>query len=512
MLKLYSPLRVLKVFLFLLSLFLIIKKKKSFLFIKPLKPVNLKNTILDLGASFIKLAQVLATRADFFDESYLEQLKQLHDDIPSMSFENFQAVYERNFTSQTFSTFEQNPIASASIGQVHKAVLHDGTIVAVKLRRVGIESRVKADIKIINFFNSLFQPFFSFYTKNSIDAVISEFSKMILEEVNLTTELNNLKQFSQAYINSGIHFPKPYEEYCTNEVIVMSFESGFRFDDKENIFKHKIDFKAIIAKLVEFYTTQMLINGYFHADPHPGNILITQKGEIVFLDFGMVKTVPEDKRIAIIELIKAANEKDYETYISASKKLGTIGYEAPVSELAQFTSKMFDIFSNDNLDSESMQKLAFEVLQTTRDFPFKLPSDAIYILRVSAIVEGLGTTYIENFNGVKDILPILQQNIPRALGAQDSIAKTFKGYLSDLPFMVKNFKTVLHKGSEGTLEVEISKTQLEWLSKELKSYGSKVLNGFAFMIAGFFIIAVDSSLKGLAIILFSIGFFKVIYK
>ncbi|WP_294963520.1 hypothetical protein [Sulfurimonas sp.] len=126
-------------------------------------------------------------------------------------------------------------------------------------------------------------------------------------------------------------------------------------------------------------------------------------GELILLDFGMVKSVPNNSRVAIIELIKAANEQDYEGYIAANKKLGTIAYEAPTAELAEFTSKMFEIFSNDNLDSESMQQLAFDVLESTKNLPFKLPSDAIYILRVSAIIEGLGTTYIENFNGVKDI-------------------------------------------------------------------------------------------------------------
>jgi predicted unusual protein kinase regulating ubiquinone biosynthesis (AarF/ABC1/UbiB family) len=342
--------------------------------------------------------------------------------------------------------------------------------VAVKLRREGIKDRVKADINIINFFNHIFRPLFSHYTKNSIEAVIVEFSKMILQEVSLTTELNNLVKFSKVYENSGVKFPVPYKEHCSDSCIVMSFEEGFRFDDKENILANDIDFRAIIKTLVDFYTTQMLINGYFHADPHPGNLLVSKEGELIMLDFGMVKTVPNDIRIAIIELIKAANEQNYELYISASKRLGTIAYEAPVGELAEFTSKMFEIFGNENLSSESMQKLAFEVLESTRDLPFKLPSDAIYILRVSAIVEGLGTTYIENFNGVKDILPILQDNIPKALGANDSIIETLIEEIKDIPFIAKDLKSVIKKASEGSLEVELSKAQLEYISKELKSY------------------------------------------
>ncbi|MEA3316127.1 MAG: AarF/ABC1/UbiB kinase family protein, partial [Campylobacterota bacterium] len=202
----------------------------------------------------------------------------------------------------------------------------------------------------------------------------------------------------------------------------------------------------------------------------------------------------------------------YEAYINANKKLGTISYEAPVGELATFTAKMFEIFSNENLDSESMQKLAFEVLQTTRDFPFKLPSDAIYILRVSAIIEGLGTTYIENFNGVKDILPVLQKNIPKALGANDSIIDTLIDEIKDIPFIAKDLKLVIKKASQGTLAVEISNPQIEFLQKEIKSFIKPIINGFAFMIAGFFILLFDNSYDTFALIIFLIGFAKILYK
>ena len=482
------------------------------MWIKPLDPKGLKNTTIHLGASFIKLAQVLATRADFFSEDYLSELRELHDQLPTMSNDSFQRVFERAFSNTPFKKFDKKAIASASIGQVHIAKLKDGSKVAVKLRREGIKQRVIADINIISFFNKIFKPLFSHYTKNSIEAVIVEFSAMIRQEVSLTTELQNLKKFSNTYKDENIGFPKPYEQYCSDDALVMSYEEGFRFDDKKSILKYNIDFNKIIANLVSFYTTQMLIKGYFHADPHPGNILITKEGNITMLDFGMVKTVPNDKRVAIIELIKAANEQDYELYISASKRLGTIAYEAPTSELAEFTSKMFDIFSNDNLDSESMQKLAFEVLESTRNMPFKLPSDAIYILRVSAIIEGLGTTYIENFNGVKDILPILKDNLPKALGAKDSIVETIIDEIKDIPFTIKDLKSTLKQASEGDLEVQISQNQLEYLTKEVKEYLKPKFVSLSLMISSIFILLLDKEYKEIAIGLFVFALARIIYK
>ncbi len=495
-----------------MTVYLVIKKRESFLGIKPLGPKKLKSAIILLGASFIKLAQVLATRADFFTSEYLEELKELHDQLPAMSEKEFEIVYNRAFRVDDFKSFDKTPIASASIGQVHVAYMLDGTKVAVKLRRLVIADQVKADIKIINFFNILFRPLFSHTTKNSIEAVISEFSKMILQEVSLTHELGNLVKFSSVYKESGIRFPLAYKELCSDDAIVMSFEEGFRFDDKESIFKHKIDFKNIISKLVDFYTQQMLIKGYFHADPHPGNLLVTKEGELILLDFGMVKTVPNNSRVAIIELIKAANEQDYERYIDASKKLGTVAYEAPTAELAEFASKMFEIFSNENLSSESMQQLAFEVMESTRDLPFKLPSDAIYILRVSAIIEGLGTTYIENFNGIKDILPILQKNIPRALGAKDSILETLIDEIKDIPFIAKDFKTAIKKISSDALHVELSNDQLDWIKRDLKISIKSYAISFSLMLGGIFILLAEKDLKEIAIAVFVFGSARIFYK
>jgi len=196
----YSPGRVKQVFVFLMTVSLLIKKKERFLFVRPLSPSELRESINTLGASFIKLAQVLATRADFFDDVYLQELRALHDEIPPMPRGEFQKVYDRAFEEMDpFEHFEEEPIASASIGEVHEARLKSGERVAVKLRRWGIADQVKADIRILTFFNRLFRPLFSHYTKNSIDSLIAEFSDMILKEVSFQNELANLKSFSMVY-------------------------------------------------------------------------------------------------------------------------------------------------------------------------------------------------------------------------------------------------------------------------------------------------------------------------
>jgi predicted unusual protein kinase regulating ubiquinone biosynthesis (AarF/ABC1/UbiB family) len=226
----------------------------------------------------------------------------------------------------------------------------------------------------------------------------------------------------------------------------------------------------------------------------------------------MVKRVPNETRIAIIELLKSANEQDYERFVSASKRLGTVAYDAPLSELAEFTERMFEIFKNDALDSSSMQELAFEVLEQTRNLPFKLPQDVIYILRVSAIIEGLGTNYIENFNGIKDILPILQKNIPRALGANESIIETLIDEFQNLPLDLKALRNSIYRISEENLSVELSKPQLETLEKSLKESISPLITGMVLLLSAIFVLQFDRSLESIALILFGAGVLRLIFR
>lgn len=480
----FRPKRLYLVFAFLLSVFLIIKRKEKLLIFKPMPPEKLKQTIIDLGASFIKLAQVLATRSDFFPLRYLQQLKQLHDDIPPMRTSDFDSVFQDAFPISPFRSFTPDPIASASIGQVHEAYLQDGYKVAVKLRRRGIEHRVKADILILRFFNRLFRPLFSRYTKNSIESLIEEFSAMILQEISFKQELANLQEFSESYASADVSFPIPHPEFCSDQAIVMTYMEGIRLDDQKSLDKLPIPFKKIMEKIVDFYTEQMLIEGYFHADPHPGNLLAKEDGTLILLDFGMVKRISNATRISIIEIVKAANERDFESYIKACKRLGIVADEAPEGEMQLFAKRMFDIFNNEHLSALNMQDLAFNVLESMNDLPFKLPQEAIYIMRVSAIIEGLGTTHIENFNGVKDILPILKKNIPRALGIQNGIGSMLLDELASLPIHFKKSHVVLERLEGGTLEIRLSPVTIDQLERRFRSCFKGIIFYFTLSIIG----------------------------
>ncbi|SHJ04469.1 Predicted unusual protein kinase regulating ubiquinone biosynthesis, AarF/ABC1/UbiB family [Malonomonas rubra DSM 5091] len=466
------PQRSYAVFRFLVTVFLLFRRRQRWLLWTPLAPEALVANIRALGASFLKLAQVLATRADFFDQTYLQALRQLHDKMPAMREKHRRRAYKRAFPdSRIFSKFDDEPVASASIGQVHKATLQDsGETVAVKLLRENIQFQVRVDIFLLNFFLRLFRPLFTDQTRHSIESVLRAFSQVILQEVSMLQELANMEHFSQVYADSGVRFPQPYPEYCSDTALVMSFEQGARFDDVAAVAKLNVSFEELMKQLVLFYTEQMLIKGYFHADPHPGNLLVSPQGELILLDFGMVSRIPQQMRQAMIYAVKAAYERDFEMLVNATRKMGILTEESDFSALSSVAESLFEVFDSDHLDASSMQELAFGILEVLNDQPFKLPQDIIYVMRVSSLVEGLGTQYIENFNGIKDILPILKESLPRALGEDRLPLEKMKHELLQLPMTATKARRVVELAEQGELVVRMATADRQFLLGRLERY------------------------------------------
>ncbi len=469
--RLYHPFRIYTIFRVLLTIFLLIRRRAHWLGMGPMAPAPLAAAVEGLGASFIKLAQVLATRADFFDEAYLGTLRQLHDRLPPMSRADFQAVFQRAFGGgDCFESFDKEPLACASIGQVHGARLKSGELVAVKLRRNRIQRVVREDIRLLGLFLFVLRPLFSEYTRNSIEAVLADFRTTILQEVDMQVELANLQRFRQAYPDAGVRMPFPYPAYSSCDALVMSFEPGVRFDDREALLRLEISFADLMEKLVLFYTEQMLVRGYFHADPHPGNLLVTSQGELVLLDFGMVSRISNATRLAMINMVKAAYERDFELLVQATRKLGIITDSAPPEELTLLAEEIFRIFDSEHLNASSMQQLVFGVLDALKEYPFKLPQEVIYIMRVGSIIEGLGTSHIENFNGIKDILPILQANLPRALGEKESLWGVIGNELLQLPLTLIKARHLVDTLQQGELVVHLSDDDRRALLRPLRRW------------------------------------------
>ncbi|MEA1991885.1 MAG: AarF/UbiB family protein, partial [Thermodesulfobacteriota bacterium] len=321
----------------------------------------------------------------------------------------------------------------------------------------------------------------------------------------------NLRKFREIYQLSGIRFPDVYPRHCSCDALVMSFETGMRIDDKEGLARSNIPFATLMDRMISFYMEQMLVCGLFHADPHPGNFLVGDDGTLIVLDFGMVKRLPNSTRVAMIEMIKAANEQDFELFIVSCKRLGVIAATAREDQMQELAERMFDIFGNENLNATSMQNLAFDVLDSMRELPFKVPQELVYVMRASSLVEGLGTSFIENFNGIKDILPVLIKNINRALGAENRLFPTLKSELMSLPLTVRRLKIIITHLSEDNLHIKLSGETLEILGEYVRAYLKPIGMGVLLITAAFFVQNLSfSHHQEVAVILFILGVLRLL--
>jgi ubiquinone biosynthesis protein len=189
----------------------------------------------------------------------------------------------------------------------------------------------------------------------------------------------------------------------------------------------------------------------------------------------MVSRIPQDMRQAMIYAVKAAYERDYQLLVGATRRMGMLTEESDGGDLSRIAESLFAIFDSDQLDASSMQELAFGVLEVLHDQPFKLPQDVIYVMRVSSLIEGLGTQYVENFNGIKDILPILRENLPRALGEDRGVVERLKRELVQLPLTLSQARTVIEQAQQGDLTVRMARADRDYLvakmGKQLRRLG-----------------------------------------
>jgi predicted unusual protein kinase regulating ubiquinone biosynthesis (AarF/ABC1/UbiB family) len=276
----------------------------------------------------------------------------------------------------------------------------------------------------------------------------------------------------------------------------MSFEEGVRIDDVQAVRASGVEFSVLMEKLVLFYTEQMLVKGYFHADPHPGNLLVNQAGELVLLDYGMVSRIPSHIRQAMIYAVKAAYERNFEMLVSAVRRMGILTEQAPQDQLVDIAESLFAIFDSQQLAASSMQDLAFGVLQVLHDQPFKLPQDVIYVMRVSSLIEGLGTQYIENFNGIKDILPILKDNLGQALGDGESLLPQLRKEVMQLPLTLIKTRKVIELAEQGELTVRMAPADREYLLNRLALYARRFLWLIFWLALAFYLLLLDVPWSG----------------
>ncbi len=283
------------------------------------------NTFISLGPVYIKLGQWLSSRADLLPQPYLEELSKLQDDVPAESFEKIKPILERDLGNlDKFSSINTKAISGASLGQVYLAKIKDQDVI-VKVKRPGIEKIIEQDIEVLKKVLPIAMRFVDPNLRFSAGSMLSQFIETIHEELDYTIESKNLKTIKKNLARHyNVKIPEVYDDYSTKNVLTMEYIPGIKVTNIEDLDKAGVDRQKLVIDVHKVFFTMLLRDSIFHADPHPGNISVTNDGSLILYDFGMVGKIDNETRMRIIRLYLALVEKDPPRTVNAMSELGML--------------------------------------------------------------------------------------------------------------------------------------------------------------------------------------------
>ena len=376
------------------------------------------DTFITLGPVYIKLGQWLSSRADILPQPYLEELSKLQDSVPSAPFDQVRPIIEKELgpIKEKFDDINPDSISGASLGQVYRGSI-SGQQIVVKVKRPGIEKIVENDLKVLKKILPLALRFVDPNLRYSAKAMLSQFIETIHEEMDYTNESKNLKKIKQDMKNvNKVVVPLVYDDFSSKNVLTMEYLPGIKVTNVQALEEKGIDREQLVIDVHKVFFTMLLKHTIFHADPHPGNISVTDDGKLILYDYGMVGRINNETRFKLIRLYLALVEKNPPRVVNAMNDLGMLipGYNREVIEKGiELSIRAMHGNKPDEMEVASLMELAN---QTMSKFPFVLPKNLALYMRMASIIEGIYKTHNVDFKFVKVLKNILEEEnlIPRA--------------------------------------------------------------------------------------------------
>ncbi|HHY90839.1 MAG TPA: ubiquinone biosynthesis protein UbiB [Clostridiales bacterium] len=346
----------------------------------------------ELGPTFIKLGQILSTRTDIIPESITQELSMLQDHAPEFSFSIVQELFEKEIgvsIQEAFEDFEEKPIAAASIGQVHQARLKDGSEVVVKIQRPNIENTIKRDMNILKTLAKILDEYFGDQIPFRMADIVEEFSYAMMRELNYMIEARNTEKFRENFKNDlHVVIPKVYWEYSTSKVLTLEKIKGIKLSNILKTENGKEDVKSIAAQIVEAFMKQIFIFGFFHADPHPGNIFVMPENRIAFIDFGITGYLEPHAMDFITDLFIAGTRKDIEKIADLFVQIDAVNPKSDMRRLKEDLSFIFNFYFDVPLKRLNISEALSEFMRITYQNRIRLPSQFVQLTRALIVLEG----------------------------------------------------------------------------------------------------------------------------
>lgn len=435
-------------------------------------PEKLRLMLQELGTTFIKFGQLLSTRPDIVGEKISKELSKLQDDNPSISYEEVKEIIEDELgkdIDELFDDFSKEPIATASIGQVHIAKLSNGEKLAVKVQKKDIESTIETDLTIMKFIAIESNRFNSKLDTYNLPGMVEEFDKSIHKEMDYDNELMNLRHLSDNFrYNNKIKVPKVYPEYSTGKVLTMEFIEGEKLalvidsdDPKYN--------KVLIAdRIVRSYFKQIFEDGFFHADPHPSNIIISDDNTVVFIDVGMMGILDEDFKINLAELMIHFSDRDIDALINQLIYMDILNENVDIKVLKRDLNDLFSKYYGVELNR--FEGVIDDLLTLMQRYKVKLPNELVLMSRGISMIENIGQHLDPSIDVVALLKPIAKKlmvqrynPIKIAKNTKNSIF-AFEHLLKSLPRLVSK---LFYKFEEGDLVISLEIRQISELTNQI---------------------------------------------
>lgn len=439
-------------------------------------PQRIRRVLEELGPSFIKLGQLMSTRADVFPPEYIKELKKLQDQIPPIPFEEIRSVVERELEQpleRVFSHFDRQSLAAASVAQVHLAGLKTGEKVAVKVIRPGIDKKIREDIRLMYYFAEKIENAFDIGRIVGAVNLVKEFERSIFRELDMLTEAGHIERFAANFKDSEeLYIPKVYWECTSRSVLTMEHIQGIKMDRVAEIEAHGIDPKEIAMIGLRSFSRQLMDFGLFHADPHPGNTIVMYDGRVSLVDFGIIGYLDEETMMQIANIFLGYAEHDYDLIMEAFEAAGLINEQT--IDLRSFRSDLKDIsepFYGRSLQTISVKDVYDQVMQLVLKYGIRLPRNLLLLLKTFIQTEALGKILGSDASILEVTRPYAQKLLERGYEAQKLMrnvgkeARRMSGYMRLLP---KFLHDILKAAAGGKHRVEIWHSGFQQLDAKIE--------------------------------------------
>ncbi len=420
---------------------------------------KLTRALMELGPTFVKFGQVLSTRSDILPPEFIEELEKLQDKVQPVPTDQIKAQIagEIGPVEDIFADFDPRPLAAASIGQVHRAVLKTGEQVIVKVQRPNIEAQVINDLEMFNDLAHIIERRSTEAARIGLVRIIEEYSKTMRLELDYDREAKNTDRMRHAFAkDEAVVIPKVYWEYTTPRILTEEFIDGIKLSDVAAIDANGWNHTRISELGTRAFLSQVLIHGFFQADPHPGNILILGEDKISFIDFGQMGSLTERRLVKIGQFLKGISEKNVDKAMSALYDLGIISDGINLDDFeGEFADMMERIYSS-SLGDIDMNLLRQEILDLTYRYQLNLPPYLTSLMKALITLDGVGKKLDPNFNLSTATEPVVRQAFEQRLkpGAlYDTMRHSYYRDIKPLLTFPKNMNELVKVTGQGRLEM-----------------------------------------------------------